>query len=150
MAKLSSIDLTKPIVFYGNRLCESDEPAFVELSQLMGNERLCLLSMPVTEELKTAAEMSATLMAFIQGGRWRQVFEENLQSLACTALGEPLLTGWMSLDCFGRFIREAQAAEPALQAFAVQCLQQLPAWKVVGVDEVCFDGFELLNEENGA
>lgn len=145
MTTLDKINPEKPLSLYGAKTIKSDEPVFIDLAARFGNERFRSVSTPVTEPIKIAGGEAKRFLELVKLHS-RNLFEENLQCLAETKRGEPLLTGWMTLEHYKGFVDQLCASPFAPSALCLQLAEPFTQWRELGVEEVYFDGYQLARE----
>jgi hypothetical protein len=128
--------------FYGSQMQTTDLPQLVALAEKLGMPQLRMVSTPITPDIKLAPADTRLLLEYVAGRCWRAEFDENLQCLAETVAGEALLTGWMSVDQFATFVRDAGHDDPVRRVLNVLAANT-SHWKGLGVSEVTFDGYRL-------
>lgn len=141
MANLQDIDPHRPIAFVGMRYEKIDDPEMVRLAESMQMPRLLIVATPVTPYAELSAEHGAVLLAYLRETAFAADFATNLQCVAETADGEPLLTGWMSLERFREFVAHRQADTPAETISALNTM--ISDWAGIDIAEVYFDGFRI-------
>lgn len=100
---------------------ERIDPAFLRLSDTM-------------EEACFEFSCSEFLSWIDTHPKWAEAFYSNLQSLAETAAGEPLLTTWLSVEKFWAMLVEGKGT-PIVDEIQMRT----QGWAMLGLDEVLFD-----------
>ncbi|MDO9189277.1 MAG: hypothetical protein Q8K01_15270 [Sulfurimicrobium sp.] len=119
MSKIENIDVTKPLVFYGN--------------------------LTKASEISLSAEETQMLLGYVGTCCWQEDFDFNLQGMTETDNGQALLTGRMPMDQFAQFVCNAGEGDPVRKILdRLQAATQ--DWQGMGVEEVFFDGFELSSQ----
>lgn len=97
----------------------------------------------VTPQMHLSSQETAALLSYLRSVPWREDFDYNLQCVS-EMDGEPLLTGWMSLEKFRAFLTSCNTHSELrglpVQAVAVRLRAESKGWKAIGVDDVYFVG----------
>lgn len=143
MSTLKSIDRKKPLNFYG---CSTKfDPEFKEFVEKLNLPQLLMVSDIVTKEFELSSEYTAELLSYISWHSQASLFEENLQCFSETAAGEPILTGWFSLDEFFKFLQNSDDASPKVKEALALLTQFTKDWESLGVEDFNFSGYEEVN-----
>lgn len=143
MSRLEQIDQSKPLTFYGSKTIKSDDPVLVKLASSTGIDNLMCISSPATEAITLSPEDGARLLNYLTSCCWREDFDKDLQCISETELGEPLLTGWMSLEQFNQFVTATSEARFPICDISLKLSKLLSGWTALDIDEVTFTGFRL-------
>ncbi|CAG0961989.1 hypothetical protein RHDC4_00746 [Rhodocyclaceae bacterium] len=141
MATLQQIDPQRPLTFVGMRYEKTDDPEMARLAEAMQMPQLQIIANAVTPYVELSAADGAALLAYLPNTAFVTDFAENLQCIAQTTEGEPLLTGWMPLERFREFIAHRQADTPAAPLSALDAM--MTDWAGIDIAEIYFDGFRL-------
>lgn len=141
MATLQDIDVRRSCFFTGYRTVVSDDHELVSMASKHKNERLRLVSSPVTEEIILEAVETTLLLSVISGSEWRMRFERDLQSLCAKNDGD-LLTTSISISDFIKFINETKnETSIPLRKLLNKLESETAHWDGLGVEDVYFDGY---------
>lgn len=138
MSIIEMINPNKPLVFTGHKTSLCTDEVMIELARKMNNEVFRYVIEPITKDIELSVEDTAKFIKTVIGSNQRKLFDENLQGMAETVKGEPLLTGWLSLSDYQEFL-VGVAGCPVSKFLYVASL----SWNDLGVEDVYFDGFEL-------
>jgi len=138
MATLEMINPEKPIILTGFKTTISEDADLISLASKLGNERLRLIAEPITEAVTIKGQDSGQFLKSVMESSKRDLFDANLQGMAKTKKGEPLLTGWLMLEDFIDVLNN-HITTP----IASRLIDRIKDWSTIGVEEVYFDGFDL-------
>lgn len=141
MATLQEINPQRPITFVGMRYEKTDDPEMARLAEAMKLPGLQIVATAVTPYVELPAAHSAALLAYLPSTAFATDFDQNLQCIAETDKGEPLLTGWMPLQRFCAFLAHRQGDTPDAPLRALTAM--LADWAGAPIEEIYFDGFRL-------
>lgn len=122
----------------------SDEPAFVELAQLHGDDAFRRIATPRGEPLEITPPGVAALLRAITETPWREAFEHSLQALVETDAGEPLLTALIPHEDASDMLRHivSHGGDAGDQATAVLDAMHLWAQQVNGPFTLVIDAYQ--------
>jgi hypothetical protein len=142
MSTLKDIDHARDVSICPTIETQVEEPCVIELAQKLQNPNLLRCDEPLTGNpiILTGAN-ARRFLEWLAETRWAAVLEEDLQCVAQTDKGEPLLTTWLELDVFSTLAAEAHAAHilPSLE-------ETLSTWRTCHVKNVYIDGFSLNDD----
>lgn len=124
MTTINNIDPTKPLEFAGYR-----------------NDGVCANPVDGLPPIELDVTETGHLLAYLLDCCWRADFDWNLQCISETEVGEPLLTGWMSIAEFNSFTEYATGGTPEQQAVITKLHNLTIDWEAKGVEDVYFDGY---------
>lgn len=129
MATLRDCDLSKPIELRGMAY-DLDNPA-----ELRGVD-----SAKITLQ---GAELSALMNWITNSEKWAEVFEEDLQGIAETLDGEPLLSTWLPLVDFRYKLCSCYLHGADTETIAVlqSLFHQTREWRDMGIDMIGIDAY---------
>lgn len=105
----------------------------MDLAQERLNPAFLRLHDPV-EEASVEVSAGAFLVWLDVHPEWATPFYANLQSLAQTAAGEPLLTTWLPSAQFWGLLHEGRGT-----TIIDEILGRVRGWELLGLDEIFFD-----------
>ena len=147
---LRDIDAKRGLTFHGCQYRPTEDAELVKLAKEAGLPQLLVCCTPATPMIELSPQHAEVLINFlVSSPSFIGDFDENLQCIAETKEGEPLLTGWLSLARFREILAEVER-DPALaghpvQAVIAQLRAETQGWTEAEVDEVYFDGFAFID-----
>lgn len=143
MATLEQIDRERPVFVTGFQRSISNDPTLIALAKAHNNERMRLVSSPVTDEITLPVSEASVLLGWIGDNELRFLVERNLQSLSAKPDGD-LLTTWVTLSEFDALVVANKHEGPVgLRELLHRLATATENWKALGVDEVYIDGYAL-------
>lgn len=147
MSRIEQINTEKPLSFSGYRNTIDNNAEMTQLAIKLDCSQLLNTAEPEPKaEINLSVEDSSLLLNYLKNCAWREGFDENLQGMSETEDGEPLLTGWMSIDEFNNFIKNAGLDNPDVKIVIGKLHEASIDWKSMGIDDVYFDGYELTEK----
>jgi hypothetical protein len=138
MASFYDIDLSKPLSIEPHVMTQLTDPDMVALAHSMHEPNLLKCDTPIGQGVTLAPDAASAFMEWLLQSRWRPILESDLQCIAETAAGEPLLTTWLHIDSLKVLVDDAKHIE-ALQPVRAA----LDSWAGQGVGNVYIEGHEL-------
>jgi hypothetical protein len=138
MAHVEMINPEKPLTLAGHKTIISTDPVLTDLAKSMGNRRLQMVSEPISEVILLTQDETRSFLQSVIASPQRFLFDQNLQCLAQTNDGFPLLSGWMKLSEFSAF-----AASVDDSSLSSRLTSLVSSWEELEAEEVYFDGFDI-------
>ena len=127
----------------GCRFGKTDDPTFLNLAEKLKEPNMVMVSEP-QKGMKFTVDPADTpaILKWLSETKWKEVFEEHLQSIAQTVEGEPLYSSWIQSDMV---LINAFAEDLASTGDAVLCelSDEIRRWVANGANEVSLDGYVL-------
>lgn len=144
MARVEMINPEKPFTLAGHKTTISTDPVLCKLAKSLDNYNLQSISEPISEILTLSPDETRTFLQVVIASPHRNLFDVNLQGMAQTHDGFPLLTGWMRVSEFGGFLATLDNTPLTikLKSLAASC-------ENLGAEEVFFDGFDIRHTPPG-
>jgi hypothetical protein len=138
MAHVEMINPDKPLTLAGHKTIISTDSVFTDLAKSMGDERLQMVSEPISDIITLSPDETRAFLQMVIASPQRILFDQNLQGLAQTADGFPLLSGWMKLSEFAGFVASLDDSPLSTRLNSL-----VSSWGELGAEEVFFDGFDI-------
>lgn len=144
MARVEMINPEKPFTLAGHKTTISTDPVFCKLAKSMGNDRLQMVSEPISEITSLTPDETRVFLQTVIASPHRKLFDENLQGMSQTHDGFPLLSGWMRVSEFGGFLATLDDTP-----LTIKLKSLVASWETLGAEEVFFDGFDIRHTPPG-
>lgn len=142
MTNLKNIDHARSITFSPTIETTIDVPSIIELAQRLNDSNLLRCDEPIVgRQITLMEDESGRFLAWLALSRWGALVANELQCMAATAAGEPLLSAALDLEVFAALACDATEAQvlPALD-------DTLKRWREINVKHVYLDGYRSAVE----
>jgi hypothetical protein len=136
MALVEMINPDKPLTLAGHKTTISTDPVLRKLSQSL-DYNLQSVSEPISDVITLSPDETRTFLQSVISSPDRILFDQNLQGLAQTTDGFPLLSGWMKLSEFEGFVESLDYSP-----LSTRLKLLVSSWGELEAEEVWFDGFD--------
>lgn len=140
MASLHDIDLSKPLSFEPTVTTPITKSGIAALAQASRGANTLKCAIPIEQGITLMPKAARAFMEWLLLSRWRPILEANLQCMAETKAGEPLLTTWLHIDRLKILVDDVKPID-MLQAVRAP----LGAWINQGATNVFIDGYMCAN-----
>ncbi len=141
MRTLKDIDHDRDIKITPHVRTAIDDPVIRQLAVENNDSNLLKCDTPLTDlSITLPSEHARPFLEWLASTSWGAVLEEDLQSMAETDKGEPLLSTWLELDRFEALATAAHAA----RVLPADPAPSLSAWRAQQTRNVYIDGFSLV------
>lgn len=141
MAKLKDIDRHRDIRITPTVSRPIEDPVIQRLAYDMNNANLLNCDTPLPDRtISLTQNQVVRFLEWLAATPWGERLERDLQCIAETEAGEPLLTTWLDLREFQRMLWSASDL-----AALDEARQALLTWRGADVRRVYIDGFSLVD-----
>jgi hypothetical protein len=142
MSTITDLDETRGLTFCGCQYRRVDDPAMIALARKLDTPGLRICAHTVTQTIDLSAAESAALLSDVRSATWYEDFNRNLQCVS-EIDGEPLLTGWMTLEKFRAFLESCTTPTVYVDILA-RLHAAISDWEALGVQDVYFHGYQFV------
>ncbi|NNM64395.1 MAG: hypothetical protein HKL99_07250 [Burkholderiales bacterium] len=153
MSTIDDIDHGRELLLHGSQYRRVDDSKMISLARALDTPGLQICAYPVTPDIRLSSGETAAFLGHVRSSGWREDFDVNLQCLS-EVDGEPLLTGWMSLEKFRGFlascVMDTVDIHDPVRLAAARLHAAVGEWATLGAHDVCFEGYATNAKNKGA
>lgn len=138
MKTLAMVDRAMPFTMYATASRMTREHVLRELAFHLVMPEMLHVDENIEEAEPLVLTQTGELLDWLNRTSWGRRLEADMQCMAVSPEGRPLLSSWLSVREFGRLVVESRGT-----SFSLAMNQAFAAWGALGMDKVYFDGYQM-------